>query len=46
MYLLALFIIKLVLSSVLNAEIDLGCLELGSVAFSAKGGKQDRLRVE
>ena len=43
---LALFVVKLVLSSVLNAETDLGCLELGPVASSAKGGKQDCLRVE
>ena len=46
MYLLALSIVKLVLSSVLNAETDLGRLGLGLVAFSAKGGKRDRLRVE
>ena len=46
MCLLALSIVKLVLSSVLNAETDLGCLELSPVASSAKRGKQDRLKVE
>ena len=43
---LALSVVKLVLSSVLNVETDLGCLKLGLVASSAKGGKQNRLRVE